>query len=181
MATRPFPFDYGKSASARGWGSGWPACGGAKGKVVTVTAGNSGARFPVHRDVSGLLDIIVDQCAARGYRFIPNQCGAYNCRAIGGTSRPSNHSWGLAVDINWQINPMKRPLTTNIPRWMIDLFETYGWAWGGNYSGTPDTMHFEFMGTPAQARQQLDRARGGAGTPTPVSTPKRKKLILLGG
>lgn len=155
---RPFPFNYSVSLQAQGWGTGWPDCGGARGRLVTVEAGGSGARFAVHERLARLVDVLIDECARRGYVFHRAQCGSYNCRPIGGTRSPSRHSWAVALDINWQINPMRRPLTTNIPRWMIDLFETYGFAWGGNYSGTPDTMHFEFMGTPAQADQMTERA-----------------------
>jgi len=74
-----------------------------------------------------------------------------NCRAIAGTRTASNHSWGVAVDLNWSLNPYRRPMTTNIPGWMVTLWNRYGFAWGGHYRGTPDPMHFEFMGTPQDA------------------------------
>jgi len=158
VAVRPFPFSYAKNADSRGWGSGWPNCGGASGNLATVYAGNSGVAFTVHKRIARLVDILIDYCANHGYDFVKGQCGAYNCRAIGGTKKPSNHSWALALDINWQLNPMRKPKTTNIPGWMVDVFETYGFAWGGSYSGTPDTMHFEFMGTPAQADEMTNKA-----------------------
>ncbi len=34
--------------------------------------------------------------------------GSYNCRNVGGTSTPSLHSYGIAVDINWNTNPFIR-------------------------------------------------------------------------
>lgn len=182
---RPFPFSYAQNASARDWGSGWPQCGGAKGNIVTVLAGNSGAKFPVHKRISRLVDILIDECAKRGYRFFGSQCGAYNCRPIGGTRTPSNHSWGLALDINWTLNPMTSRLVTDIPGWMVDLFESYGFAWGGRYSGKKDAMHFEFMGTPQQADEMIDKAfREIVKREWPddeLVSPKRNNLILLGG
>jgi hypothetical protein len=43
-----------------------------------------------------------------------------------------------------------------MPTWMPLLWNRYGFAWGGNYnddgrSGKADSMHYEFMGTPADA------------------------------
>lgn len=53
---------------------------------------------------------------------------------------------------------MKRPLTTNVPAWMVKLWNHYGFAWGGHYRGTPDPMHFEFMGTPTDADEMTEKA-----------------------
>lgn len=79
-----------------------------------------------------------------------------NCRAIAGTNVSSNHAWALAVDINSLANPFTRPRRTDMPPWMPPLWNRYGFAWGGNYNnngttGPADSMHYEFMGTPADA------------------------------
>ena len=162
--------DYSRTAAQRGWGAGWPSCGGAKAAgTAVVTADRSGTRFSVHKRIARLVDLIADECERRGYLFKSGQTGGYNCRAIGGTSSPSNHSWGLAIDINWLTNPMRRPLTTDIPDWMVDLWNRYGFAWGGDYSGTPDAMHFEFMGTPAQADEMTALALREIPGGSPVS------------
>jgi len=149
------------TTAAVGWGSGWPDCNPAKSDLATVevndASGRVVARFPVRRRLARLLDIILDYCARRGYVFTANQCGAYNCRKIAGTNTTSNHARATAIDINWGTNPHKRPLTTNIPRWMVDVLERFMWNWGGRWS-TPDAMHFEFGGTPADADRMLDKA-----------------------
>jgi hypothetical protein len=83
-----------------------------------------------------------------------------NCRAVAGTNQPSNHSWGTAVDINAPMNPRRRPLTTNIPRKVRELWKANGFRWGGDYvTATPDPMHFEFMGSVADARAVTARLR----------------------
>lgn len=166
------PSDVGKAVAAavsNGWGGGWPSCSPAKGDVVTVEvndgSGRVVARFPVRRKLARLLDLLLDHCARQGYGFQANQCGGFNCRKIAGTNSPSNHSWGKAIDINWNLNPHRRPLTTNIPRWMIDLLERYGWGWGGRWS-KPDAMHFEVTASPAEMDRQTERAfreLGGGG------------------
>lgn len=144
--------DYSRTAAQRGWGAGWPSCAGAQAAgTAIVTAERSGTRMSVHKRIARLVDMLIDETERRGYLLKPGQCGAYNCRAIGGTRSPSNHSWGLACDLNWNDNPMRKPLTTDIPKWMVQLWNRFGFAWGGAYSGTPDTMHLEFMGTPEQA------------------------------
>jgi hypothetical protein len=144
--------DYSKTAAQKGWGAGWPSCAGAKAAgTAVVTADRSGVRLSVHKRIARLVDLLLDTTEARGYLLRNGQCGGYNCRAISGTNSPSNHSWGLAVDLNWQANPYKAPLTTDMPPWMPKLWNRYGFAWGGDYSGARDAMHYEFMGSPADA------------------------------
>ena len=70
----------------------------------------------------------------------------------------TGNSWGLAVDINSLANPYQFPRRTDQPTWMPLLWNRYGFAWGGNYNdngrlGKADSMHYEFMGTPADADQ----------------------------
>ena len=180
------------AAVASGWGSGWPSCTPAKTDLATVevndATGRVVARFPVRRKLARLLDLILDHCARRGYVFIANQCGAYNCRKIAGTNTTSNHARATAIDIMWGPNPHRRPLTTNIPRWMVELLERYLWNWGGRWS-TPDAMHFEFGGTPADADAQTARAfreLGGGAVARPVlrrgsaGEPVREVQTVLG-
>lgn len=166
--------DYRRTAAQRGWGSGWPKCGGASGNLAVVVAQRTGARFSVHRRVARLWAWWVQRAEdVHGYRFKPDSCGAYNCRPIGGTKSPSNHSWGLAADVNWGDNPFTSPLRTDIPQGMVDDANFIGWAWGGHYTGKKDAMHFEFMGSPAQADQITAEVVSGAKLPT--SRPLLKK------
>lgn len=60
----------------------------------------------------------------------------------------SAHSFGIAVDINWEENCNGCSKFT-MPREIIDAFESYGFRWGGRYKSifgaTIDPMHFEYM------------------------------------
>ncbi|RZT87434.1 D-alanyl-D-alanine carboxypeptidase-like protein [Pseudonocardia sediminis] len=176
--------DYSKTAAQRGWGAGWPSCNGAKAAgTATVSADLSGVRVSVHKRIARLVDLLMDATEKRGYRLKSGHCGGYNCRAISGTNSPSNHSWGLAVDLNWQSNPYVRPRRTDMPVWMPLLWNRYGFAWGGNYGsngtrGKADAMHYEFMGSPADADAMtalaLRELAGGsapASATPPVSAP----------
>lgn len=144
--------DYSKDASQKGWGKGWPSCEGAKNSIVMVTTTVSSTKLPVHNRISDLVRFLANETERRGYRLKPAQCWGYNCRQIAGTNRPSNHSWGLAVDLNWNDNPYNTTSVHAMPTWVARLWNEYGFAWGGDYSGNrQDWMHLEFMGTPAQA------------------------------
>lgn len=157
------------AASSRGWGRGWPT---SRAKEMVWVKAPSGAKWQVHRDVAAILQTIVNQAEARGYIFdhgkgdVDDDWG-YNNRPIAGTRVPSNHSWGLAVDIDAQQYPQgqnrKRP-----PQWLINLFGQYKWEWGGLWS-YEDPMHFEFMGTRTQAQQMSAMILKNAGqVPPPV-------------
>jgi hypothetical protein len=97
-----------------------------------------------------------------GRSMAANNTSAFNCRDV--TGKPgqfSNHSWGLAIDINPLTNPMLlhgKPLPPEGARYIdrtkaspgailaesfiVRLFESRGWTWGGTWTD-PDYQHFE--------------------------------------
>jgi len=66
--------------------------------------------------------------------------GCYYPRFIAGTTVLSNHSFGLAFDINVPGNQRGTP--GEIDRTVVSIFEKWGFTWGGRWSYT-DPMHFE--------------------------------------
>jgi len=91
-----------------------------------------------------------------------NNTSAFNCRLVAGTTRPSKHAEGLAVDINPVQNPyivgsnvhpqaaapyvdrdVPRPgmLFEDDP--VVRAFERIGWTWGGRWDSPRDYHHFE--------------------------------------
>lgn len=62
---------------------------------------------------------------------------------IGWDSGLSLHTVAAAVDINAARNPMRKPLTTDMPPLFVDCFVREGFAWGGLFP-TPDAMHFQW-------------------------------------
>lgn len=154
--------DYSKNSEAKGWGPGWPHDN--KDKMVRVKANKSGKKVSVHHRISRLVDILLDESERKGYRI--ELLGGFVNRQIfkkgKPTGIPSNHSWGLAIDVNWNrnIETSNGELHHNIPGWMQDLFNRYGFAWGGDYrkGGHRDPMHFEFMGSPADADKMTAKA-----------------------
>jgi len=73
--------------------------------------------------------------------------GSYNFRVnVNSPSRLSLHAYGAAIDLAAAENPNGSPWHDNgrmLPRWAIDAFLAEGWSWGGDFSGTPDAMHFQ--------------------------------------
>src|SRR5207244_479516 len=98
------------------------------------------------RDVASIVAFLFGETEKRGYRLRTGQCWGYCNRAIRGGTAPSNHSWGLAVDINAPANPMGRRLVTDMPEWMPKLWRDWGFGWGGDYLSRKDAMHYEFLG-----------------------------------
>jgi hypothetical protein len=138
-------------ASERGWGPGWPNP--RTDHLVTAVCGANRVKLPVRREIAPLVQRLVADLERQHGPFHVGQCWGFANRAIRGTSIPSNHSWGLAIDLDAPSNPM----TTNpsarhtIGSYASGVAAKYGFRWGGDYVGRKDYMHFEFMGTPTSA------------------------------
>lgn len=89
-------------------------------------------------------------------KYVGKAAGTFNWRFIKGTTRPSTHSYGIAIDINtdlsnyWQWDnkttdeSKKVPVYVNrIPFEIVAIFEKHGFIWGGKWYHY-DTMHFEY-------------------------------------
>lgn len=66
--------------------------------------------------------------------------GCFYPRFIAGTTTLSNHSFGLALDINVPGN--QRGTVGELDRGIVAIFKRWGFAWGGDWRYT-DPMHFE--------------------------------------
>jgi len=82
------------------------------------------------------------------------RCPAYKIDMIGGycarhmLHNPklplSIHSWGAAVDINWNRNGLGQHAPHDLPDAFIEAFTGRGWEWGGNWQHARDFMHFQY-------------------------------------
>lgn len=141
-----------------GWYAPWPHC--ADGKMVNLVI--DGTNFPAGIDprLKRLIVLLGEETERRGYNLKDPGCWGFACRAIDGTSTPSNHSQGKAVDVNAPSNP--RGTRGDIPLGVVRLWEAYGFEWGGRWSFT-DPMHFEFSRTVRSARRLTARAERAFG------------------
>ena len=175
------------TAEDRGWGPGWPHCQTSnwvdlevlslRGKVIRFPAHRirsdrgtlvfeEAVGFPggVHEDIADLVSILLRVSEHRGYiNLQPGWCWGAACRPIKRpdgtlTDTPSNHSWGLALDINAPENGFGAA-THTIPVDMARLWNDYGFGWGGDYSGAKDWMHMEQVGSPGDVVRYTRRAR----------------------
>jgi hypothetical protein len=117
------------------------------------------------------------------YRTRRADTGAYNCRQITGGTNYSLHSYGTAIDINWQTNPYGHHLITDMPIGMIEdieAIETVGgvqvWRWGGRYRGNKDAMHFEVVASPAELARGI-QSQTTTNTERLIVTPEDERKI----
>lgn len=109
--------------------------------------------------------------------------GGYECRPIGGTSTPSAHSRGRAIDVLAQANPQSRRFVSTWPPAVIAGWESCGFYWGGRYVGAKfDTMHVSYIGRPDQVAGHLAVANalpgGSAEAPRPVPPTQEDDMPL---
>lgn len=157
------------------WGPGWPTDNSSK--MVTVVTGGGGVRLPVRRQIASLIvGLVRDLERARDKPFRVDWSWGYANRAIAGTNVASNHSWGLAVDLDAPENPYLsadvhraphplrktfpggRVLRSTMPNRVEAIAKRWGFGWGGRYPTKPDPMHFEFMGSVDDAKRLADQS-----------------------
>lgn len=139
------------TAAQRGWGPGWPRC--QSSKMATFTA--AGRTFTCRREAVRVFRYLVERWDAEieDISAVADD-GAFACRAIRGSDPPvaSNHSWGLALDLNWRRHPLGRVGT--FAAWQVLRIhqlcrELRFLRWGGDFLHRKDEMHSEWLGTPA--------------------------------
>lgn len=119
-------------------------------------------RYPIERMV------LVDEYQGEDERSMDaNNTSAFNYRTIAGSSKLSNHSYGMAIDLNPKYNPYVKQRgdgsifcqpesgrayadRTKEFDYKIDendlayqLFTQAGFTWGGNWNSVKDYQHFE--------------------------------------
>lgn len=118
-----------------------------------------GKTIPVHKKAYSAFKAVADRLKDyKGYKI--NTIGSYvfRCNVNASTSDRNDlcsqgcvlsaHSFGIAVDINWDENCNGCDNFT-MPREIVDAFESYGFRWGGRYKAIfgarIDAMHFEYL------------------------------------
>ena len=100
-----------------------------------------------HRLVIGLIVEALARCHEAGVADDRLLYGGIYCwRAIRGFSSLSMHTWGIAIDLAPQLNPLGTPWRDDgvmLPSIVIAIFEDLGFTWGGRWS-RPDPQHFQF-------------------------------------
>jgi hypothetical protein len=111
----------------------------------TYVQSASGHKALVHADHAKKFQGLINDIEGTGYKI--KDLGGYNVRNIAGSNKPSQHSFGNAIDINHLENPVTYPGQknygkTNLPKNIRDIAKKHGLGWGGNWKKKKDTMHF---------------------------------------
>lgn len=137
-------------------------------------------------DVHTVFQWLVEQLDRRVERAVNPGCWGYNFRGNRNGSGLSNHSSATAIDYNAPEHPNGVRTARTFSQREIDeihaiLRELDGVIrWGGDYKGTPDSMHFEINASAervAAVARKIERWRAGKpqGAPKPpvkVTGPK---------
>lgn len=119
------------------------------------------AEYPIEK-----IRLVDEYSADDELSMADNNTSCFNYRVIAGTSKLSNHSYGMAIDINPFFNPyvtfpngephasptgseyyidrdkdFAYKITTDDPAYK--LFTEHGFTWGGNWKSSKDYQHFE--------------------------------------
>ncbi len=127
--------------------------------MATVSVG-SGARFRVGGDYADRFAGALADLEAAGVEIKGDQSGGYANRNIRGTNKRSEHSFGRAIDINWNENAQgtKGAIDPDLAR---SIAKKWGLKWGGDFKN-PDPMHFEIdPKAKPEARAVQAAERGG--------------------
>jgi len=166
------------TASARGW----PI------NPATVRVPCPGIPLNLHPAVAPLFAALIARIdAIKGPGFMQSS-GGKNVRPVRGyedryaqtksVELLSNHSWALAADFRAATNPMSTRLITDMPANTSAIAASCGLQWGGDYAGRKDPMHFEFMGTPAQAAAAVAALNPDTGRLFKTLNPQEEQEVL---
>jgi hypothetical protein len=120
-------------------------------------------------DVATVLEYVVNRFRLEVEPLVPGWCWGWNYRPVTQGSSVSNHGSGTAVDVNAPHHPYgKRNTFTERQRVAIRAILAAVdnvVRWGGDYSRTPDDMHFEINAGPGPVGLVAARIRAGTRPP----------------
>jgi hypothetical protein len=159
-----------ETAEQRGWGN--PDRDVAS-HIARIEAG--GVAVSVHEGVADIFRYLLTSLA-RVYDLagFADDWGYCNRDIRGRPGVKSNHSWGLALDLDATVNPMTKDLQAGheFARPVVDpILAHFGGrlVWGGEYaSARKDYMHFEYVAGPGRARIDSITARDLLANHTPT-------------
>lgn len=110
-----------------------------------------------NKQIVAPLRMALERCVALGDGYAIHTLGCFAPRAKRVNGDLSVHSWGAAVDINADSNPLAPAagkvapvgamlagkVLRDIPEAWVQIFREVGWTWGGLFN-RPDPMHFQW-------------------------------------
>lgn len=157
--------------------NGWPVVA----KAACDQGPFSGVKFPngiLAGDVAVIARWQLQRYIATVEPIVAGSCWGWFDKKIEGSTTISNHASATAWDINAEQHPMGAATARTMDAEEIAacrriVTDSKGvLRWGGDYTGRPDAMHWEIVGTPAQAHAFANQIRAAA---------RPKELIVLTG
>ena len=114
--------------------------------------------FQIHYKLAAQVQAIFNDIYALDIKFPIMKISGYSYRRmvvpwIKKNPYMSQHSFGTCIDINKPYNLFYRYKDKRntkspyyIPASVIEIFEKYGWTWGGKFKEGLDTMQFQYLG-----------------------------------
>lgn len=129
--------------------------------VLAVLRKLYAARFPIRR-----MRLVEAYKGSDDASMAADNTSGFNCRFVEGSSRWSQHAYGLAIDLNPVENPylqggrvsppagrryldraVRRPGMVASNDVVVRAFAAMGWRWGGYWKSAKDYQHFSATGT----------------------------------
>ena len=128
--------------------------------ITTKSGTKTTTSVTVHKGIANQLINALQQAQNAGFKVY--EVMGFSWRTVSGSSTMSQHSLGLAVDINvnenycirangsidagsfWNPSASEYSIPSNGV--LVNAFKSIGWGWGGNWSSKKDYMHFSFTG-----------------------------------
>jgi hypothetical protein len=99
----------------------------------------------VHKDMAGPLLLALAAARTACPEYVVRTLGCWAVRYKRTQAKEvSGHAYGLCVDVNADTNPMRKPLTTDMPAAFVKAFTDQGFTHGAGFP-TPDPMHFQLF------------------------------------
>ena len=120
----------------------WPGPGLSKTDAVTDPNGQT---WNVAPQAASAFQAFINEMHEKHPDYPLISAGGYNDRNKRGGGTPSMHAYGTAIDINAGKNPFGAT-QNDFPADTAAIAARHGIAWGANFSGKKDAMHFEYTG-----------------------------------
>mgnify|MGYP002623903977 CR=1 FL=1 len=124
--------------------------------LTTVTT-PGGLSAVVHKAAAPYFQGFLNELEAE-FGYAIKQISGFNYRLKRDGKTLSEHAFGNAIDINWDLNPMMQELRTNLPKEIGRIAAKYGLSWGGDWRNVKDPMHFEWTGRVPPGIQPMSKA-----------------------
>ena len=115
-------------------------------KAQLVSVNFMGHKVLFHKLAAPYLEAVASDIKKSGTTYKFRRIGTFSWRAnVNDPSQMSLHSFGIAIDINDDVN-CNGCTRSDFPPEVINAFKSHGFRWGGDYHGKKDPMHFEWLG-----------------------------------